>query len=364
MTIEGNMMEGDINETEPSPDDIDLNQFKYSRFRGLKNRYSKSYLIKRLSALFIVFIAVLILIFILPRTMPGNFVLTYVRQLEREHPGVNGKIIAARIKALFGYNVPIYIQFEIYLRNILSLTPNFGPSFEYYPTPAWTVVGFGIFWTLLLLGTSQAIAWVIGIFLGTWLSFKKGKFIDKVVQPAFYFMSSIPSFWLAMLFILFFAVDLRFFPSAGAYSTTINVPSVLDHMFLPLMVIVIVSLPSHTLVIRAAAIETLGSDFLKSMKAQGFSNHTILMRVMKNSLLPSITNLMLNIGYLIGGIFTVEITFSYPGMGTIIADAVLAEDYPVIEASLYIVTLVILLSNLAADLLYPLIDPRVSYVGD
>jgi peptide/nickel transport system permease protein len=336
---------------------------KFIRFRGLKSRYSGSYLIKRISSLFIVFFSVLIIIFILPRTMPGSFILTYVHTLQREHPGVNGKLIAAHIETLFGFNKPITTQFYIYLTNILSLHPNFGPSFEYYPISAWTVVGFGIYWTLLLLGTSQAISWTIGIFLGTFVSFKKGKLTDRFLQPFFYFLSSMPSFWLAMIFILIFAVDLHAFPAAGAYSTLPTLSSVLDHMFLPMLVIVIVSLPSHTLVIRAAAVENIGSDFVRSLKAQGFSKSTILMRVMKNSLLPSITNLMLNIGYLIGGIFTVEITFSYPGMGTIIADAVLAQDYPVIEASLYIVTMVILLANLAADLLYPIIDPRVSY-GD
>ncbi len=345
-------------------EEIEFKEERFQRLKGLSTRYSKSYLLRRIGSLLIVFFSVLIIIFILPRTMPGNFVLNYVHQLEREHPGVNGAILAHRIEALLGYNVPIYTQFEIYLKNILSFTPNFGPSFEYYPIPAWTVVGFGITWTLLLLGTSQAISWVIGIFLGTWLSFRKNKFIDKFIQPAFYFLSSIPSFWLAMIFILIFAVDIRLFPAAGAYSTTPNVISILYHMILPVLVIVLVTLPGHTLVIRSAAVENLGSDFVQTLKAQGFSRSTILRRVMKNSFLPSITNLMLNIGYLIGGIFTVEITFSYPGMGTIIANAVLSEDYPVIEAALYITTLVILLANLAADLLYPIIDPRVSYTGD
>lgn len=360
-------MEGNVTTELPADfgkDEMNMKPEKSGRFRGLSSRYSKAYLTKRIGAMIIVFIAVLIIIFILPRTMPGNFVLTYIRTLERRDPGANRVVIKKRIDALFGLGLPLYDQFFVYLRNILSFSPNFGPSFEYYPTSAWAVVGFGIYWTLLLLGSSQAVAWVIGIFLGTWLSFRKGKFIDKFLQPAFYFLSSIPSFWLAMLFILLFAVDIHAFPAAGAYSTTITVPSVLYHMLLPMIVIVLVSLPSHTLVIRAAAVETLGGDFVQSMKAQGFSKGAILRRVMKNSLLPSITNLMLNIGYLIGGIFTVEITFSYPGMGTIIADAVLAEDYPVIEAALYIVTLVILLANLAADLLYPLIDPRVSYAGE
>ncbi|MEM3489185.1 MAG: ABC transporter permease [Nitrososphaerota archaeon] len=334
---------------------------RFQRLRGIQRRYSKSYLLKRITSLLIVFFAVLILIFFLPRLMPGNYVLTYIHTLEREHPGVNAKLLSSHIKSLFGFGQPLYVQFLIYLKNIFSLSPNFGPSFEYYPIPAWTVVGFGIYWTLLLLGSSQAVAWTVGIFLGTFLSFRKGKIADRVAQPFFYFLNSMPSFWVAMIFILIFAVDLRAFPASGAYALTPTFSSVLYHMFLPMIVIVIVSLPSHTLVIRAAAVETLGSDFTKSLKAQGFSNFTVLKRVMKNSLLPSITYLMLNIGYLIGGIYTVEITFSYPGMGTIIADAILAEDYPVIEASLYITTLVILLANLAADLLYPLIDPRVSY---
>ena len=84
--------------------------------------------------------------------------------------------------------------------------------------------------------------------------------------------------------------------------------------------------------------------------------------VLKNSLLPSLTQLFLSIGYLIGGIYTVEVTFSYPGMGSVIYNAITAQDYPVIQAALYLTTLVVILANLAADLLYPLVDPRVSYV--
>ncbi len=329
----------------------------------IKSRYSLSYLARRIGSTVIVFFVVLVLIFILPHLMPGNYVELYIEQLERQHPGVQANMIKQRLDALYGVNLPLWDQFVIYVKNIFSVSPNFGYSFAYYPTSAWTVVGFGLKWTLLLLGTSQAVSWTIGIFLGTWLSSKKGKFIDRIGQPTGYFVSSMPSFWVAMIAILVFAVYLGIFPAAGAYDLYPTPWSIFTHMLLPMGVIVFVTLPGHTLVIRSAAIEALGSDFVKVLKAQGFHTSTIIRRVMKNAFLPSITNLMLNIGYLIGGIFTVEITFSYPGMGYIIANAVLSDDYPVIEAALYLTTLVILLANLAADLLYPLIDPRVSYTG-
>ncbi|MBX8632751.1 MAG: ABC transporter permease [Thermoplasmata archaeon YP2-bin.285] len=329
--------------------------------RALRTRYSSRYLVRRIGSMIIVFIFVLILNFVLPHLMPGNFVLIYIEQLKRTHPGIPGNKLAGRIEAVYGLNIPIWDQFMLYLKNIFSLNPNFGPSFEYYPLSAWYVVLYALPWTLLLLGVSQAISWVAGIFLGIWLSFRKGKPVDKAIQPGFYFLNSTPGFWIGLVFIFLFAVEFHLFPPAGAYGLHETVTSILYHMVLPLTVIVLISLPSHTLVIRSVALEVLGSDYIQAMKAQGLSRRVITSRVMRNSFLPSLTNLALSIGYLIGGIFTIEYTFSYPGMGTIIANAILNDDYPVIEAALYLTTLVVLLANLAADLLYPIVDPRVSY---
>lgn len=309
----------------------------------------------------IVFFAVLVLNFLLPRLMPGNFVQIYVQRLISEHPGVNSAALAQRVEALFGLNLPFYEQFLHYIREILSLSPNFGPSFQYYPTTAWFVVFYALTWTLILLGTSQVIAWTAGIFLGIYMAFHKDKLLDKIMQPFLYFMNTIPPFWLGLVFILVFAIGLRVLPSGQAYDVTPTFFSVLTHLVLPTAVLVVVTLPSHALVIRSVALEVLSSDFIQVSRAQGLRNRTFYGRVLRNSLLPSITQLFLSIGFLIGGVFTVEFTFSYPGMGTVIANAVLNEDYPVIQAALYLTTVVVLLSNLAADLLYPLVDPRVSY---
>lgn len=330
-------------------------------FSDFSRRYTKRYIVRRVLTLFVALFVVLILNFLLPRMMPGNFLTLYVESLERQHPGINVQPLVERVKQLYGLNMPFYEQFLHYLREIVSFDPNFGPSFQYYPTNAWTVVVFGLKWTLLLLGTSQAISWLLGILMGIVMAFKKDRLLDRILQPAFYFLSTIPLFWIGLLFILVFAVYFKVLPPSGAYGIHPTITSILRHMVLPVIVIVIGTLPTHALVIRGAALEVLSSDFVQAAKAQGLSGRSFLGMVLKNSLLPSLTQLFLSIGYLIGGIYTVEVTFSYPGMGSVIYNAIVAEDYPVIQAALYLTTLVVILANLAADLLYPIVDPRVSY---
>lgn len=332
-----------------------------SFLRSLARKYTKRYLARRILNMLLVLFAVLALNFVLPRMMPGNFIQSFVFSLERNHPGVNTQVFAERIESLYGINLPFWAQFFRYIQEIVSLTPNFGPSFVYYPTSAWFVVTYALTWTLILLGTSQGIAWIIGIFLGIYMAMHKDKTIDRTLQPGLYFLNTIPQFWLGLIFILVFAVDLKILPASGAYYVTPTLVGVLVHMILPTAVIVAVTLPSHALVVRGVTLEILSSDFLTVSKAQGLRSRTIYGRVLRNSMLPSLTNLLLSMGFLIGGIFTVEYTFSYPGMGTVIASAIFGEDYPVVQAALYVTTMVVLLCNLAADLLYPIIDPRVSY---
>jgi len=303
----------------------------------------------------------LILNFILPHLLPGNFEELFASIVASQHhlPYQN---VYNQFVRVFGKPQPLPIEFLNYMKQILfSFPPNFGPSFQYYPLSAWTIVLLALRWTLLLLGLSQVIAWLLSIFLGVYLALHKNKLLDRAMQPGLYFLNSIPGFWLALMFIFIFALELKVLPPGQAYSVTPTPYSVFIHMILPLSVIILTSIPSHVLVIRSAAIDVIGSDFVAATKAQGLSNRRLVIRVMRNSLIPSLTQMFLSVGYLIGGIITIEYAFSYPGMGTIIAQAVLIEDYPVMQAAFYVITVVVLLSNLAADLFYPLIDPRVSY---
>jgi len=309
-----------------------------------------------------VFVVVLILNFIIPHLVPGNFIVIYASEISSAHHLPISEVLA-RLYRIYGNPGSLYSQFVQYIHGVLlSFPPNFGPSFEFYPLSAWSIIYGAIQWTLLLLGSSQIIAWFISIFLGVFLALHAGRRLDRVFQPFFYFLNSIPTFWLGLMFIFLFAIELPLFPSGEAIGLSKTPLSVLMHMVLPATVLIITSLPTYTLVARSAAIDIMGSDFLQASKAEGLSHGTIVRRVLRNSFLPSLTNLFLNIGYLIGGVLTVEYTFSYPGIGTVIANAVLIKDYPVMLAAFYITTLVTLFANLAADLLYPIVDPRVSYV--
>jgi peptide/nickel transport system permease protein len=330
----------------------------------LRDRYTRRYLFNRVASLIGILLAVLVINFLLPHLLPGSFVETYATIIAGAHHLPYDQVYLRLVK-IFGTPQPLPIAFVQYMEQVLTtFPPNFGPSFQYFPLPAWTVVLDALKWTLLLLGTSQVIAWGASIFIGVYLALHKDRAIDRVLQPAFYFLNSIPAFWLGLMFIFIFALDLKILPPALAFEGSPTVPSVLIHMILPLSVLVLTSIPSHVVVIRSAAIDVLGSDFMAAGKAQGLSNRRTLLRLMRNSLIPSVTQVFLSVGYLIGGVITVEYTFSYPGMGTIIAQAVTLEDFPIMQAAFYVVTLVVLFSNLAADLIYPLIDPRVSYATE
>ena len=330
----------------------------------LRDRYNRKYLFNRLASLFGILIAVLVINFLLPHLLPGSFVETYATIISGAHH-LPYQQVYLRLVRIFGTPQPLPIAFVQYMEQILfTFPPSFGPSFQYFPLPAWGVVLDALKWTLLLLGTSQVIAWGSSIFLGVYLALHKDRFVDRLLQPAFYFLNSIPAFWLGLMFIFVFALDLKVLPPALAFEGAPTLSSLLVHLVLPLSVLVITSLPSHVVVIRSAAIDVLGSDFMAAGKAQGLSNRRTLLRLMRNSLIPSVTQMFLSVGYLIGGVITVEYTFSYPGMGTIIAQAVMLEDFPIMQAAFYVVTLVVLFSNLAADLLYPLIDPRVTYSAE
>lgn len=295
--------------------------------------------------------------------MPGNFAEIYIAQLQKETAGlnINVKYLEAEINSMFGLNQPLYDQFIVYLRNVLSFNPYFGPSFEYYPESAWNVVLAAAPWTLLLIGTSQLIAWTCGIFVGVYSAVHKSSVINRILKPFYVFMLTIPGFWLGMIFIFVFAIELRVLPAGLAHSAHFTAYSVFLHLILPMSVLIFSSFPSHVIVIRNSALEVLSSNYVMAMKAEGLSQGLFLKRVIRNSFLPSITQFFMSLGWLIGGVYVIEYTFSYPGMGTVIANAVFSLDYPVLQAALYLTTLGVLIANLCADFVYPLIDPRVSY---
>lgn len=313
----------------------------------------------------IIFFVTMTINFVLPRLEPGSFVQLYLYLLTSEVHNISPQVqqeLVHQLTVAFGLDQPIWVQFLKYWQQLLlTFPPNFGFSFEYYPIQAWDIIGQALPWTLLLVGLSQVIAWTVGIFVGVGMALRKNSILDKILQPLNISLLTVPAFWLAIIFIFVFAINLRWLPAATAYSTYPTVPSILLHLILPLTVLVTTAIPSHVIVMRSAALEVLQSDFVTAMRAQGLGGGLLLKRVLKNSLLPSLTALFLSFGGILGGVYIVEYVFSYPGLGSVFANAVFARDYPVLQAALFMTVLITLLANLAADLLYPMIDPRVSY---
>ncbi len=330
---------------------------------GLKDRYSARYIVKRLIGTVLVYFAAVVLIFIIPHLMPGNIAYEFVSRLIAENPRISYQKALAEVEREYGLNLPLWDQFLIYFKNVvLTFPPNFGYSFEYLNDSAINIVLRALPFTLFLIFSSQLIAWGISIFLGVDLAIRKNTRTDRVSVPLLYFLYSIPIFWLALIMILVFALDLHIFPAIVPFSYGSPLGTILLGMALPILIVVISTIPNHTLIIRSATIDFLKSDFVSALKAEGLKESTFRMKLIRNALLPSITQFFMQFGYLIGGIFIIESLFSLPGMGTVIITAALEYDYPVLEAGLFVTSLVMIFSNLAADLLYPLLDPRVSYL--
>src|SRR5579872_1302907 len=306
-----------------------------NRFAGLRYRYTRGYLARRLLNTLVVFLILLLINFFLPRAMPGNFAEVYLAQASKDIGNLDPasrQALINRLSDLFGLNLSLEAQFIRYISDLLSFPPNFGFSFQYYPATAWSIIVLALPWTLLLVVSSQVISWTIGIILGLTMALRKGSRFDRFFLPLNVSILTIPRFWLAIIFIIVFAIVLRRRPPGSAYDVTATVPSVLVHLILPASVLVITTFPSYAIVVRNSAVSILSSDFVTAMKAQGLGGWVFLKRVLKNSLLPSITVLFLSFGEIIGGVYIIEYTFSYPGVGSVLANAIFARDFPVLQA--------------------------------
>jgi len=310
----------------------------------------------RLVAALIVFLAVWVINFIIPRLEPGNFVATLSSRPDLT-PEQREKLIE-----LFGLNQSLWVQFLKYVQQTFgSFPPSFGVSFLHYPQTVWSVVSLALPWTLLLIVVSISFAWVFGVLLGTALAWWQGSKFDSFVVGASSFMWGVPSYWLGTILIYLFAIKVHLFPAAltGTGGTPLTI---LSHAFLPILTLVLLNLPINAMVVRNTMIDVMREDFMFAARARGIKLRTLMFgHAARNALLPSITNLALNFGAILSGAYLVEIIFSYPGMGYLIEQSALNRDYPVLEGVLFFSAIIVIVANLLGDLSYVFLDPRVEY---
>lgn len=324
----------------------------------------RRYFFNKLLWFFVTLVCAFILNFILPRLMPGDPVAAIVSRLAQGMSNTTGiQAIYQQYADLFGTNKPMLEQFFIYIRNVLR--GDFGFSFSQYPRTVADVIKASIWWTIGLQFPAIIVGWLIGNTLGALAAYVRGGF-DKVLMPVSIFVSNLPAFGMAVILLVFFAVNLEWFPTSGGYGFDLIpnmswnfVKSVLIHYQLPFWSIVLITIGGQAIGMRSMSIYELNADYVKYSRFMGIKDRKIVGYVFRNAMLPQITGLALSIGTMVGGALVAEIIFSYPGLGSTILTAVLGGDYPLISATTLIITLMLLIATFVIEILYGFIDPRI-----
>jgi peptide/nickel transport system permease protein len=319
-----------------------------------------SFVIKSLVHKFIIFFIVVTLIFLIPRLAPGTPI-DYLVENPRVPPEVRIELIKK-----FGLDKPIFPdQYINFLYNFF-VRLDLGYSFT-YQEPVLKVVSERLIWTLILMGSAIVISIPVGILIGLLLAWRRGSSTGYILTSLILLTRSFPVFWVGMVLLLIFSFYLKIAPSGGALTPGaiyINIFSyledVLRHLALPLITISSVFIPRYVILMRNASLNVLGEDFVWVAKAVGLpSRHILISYVGKNAILPIMTLISIDIGFIAGGAVVTETVFSYPGVGRLIYEAVLNRDYPLILGAFTIIVGVTLIALTIAEFLYAIIDPRV-----
>ncbi len=299
--------------------------------------------------------------FVIPRLMPGDPVQAmFARTKQVANPQSE-----AAMEAAFGINThaSLFSQYLTYLGNVLH--GQLGTSISYFPASVSSVIAAALPWTLLLVGTATVISFVLGTLLGVASAWRRGTWVDHLL-PVTAFLSAMPYFWLGAVAIFVFASKLGWFPLAGAYNT--NLPpgpnlqfalSVLYYGVLPAATIVVSSIAGWLLGMRNVMLLTIPEDYVMLAQAKGLRTQRVVFSyAARNAILPNLANFALSLGFVVGGAILTEIVFSYPGVGYVLFQAVTNQDYPLMQGLFLIITMMVLLANLGADVAYAVLDPR------
>lgn len=306
----------------------------------------------------LVLAAIVVLNFALPRLAPGDAV-DYL--IPPEQAGALTVEQRDRVLSRYGLDEAIPVQFERYVSGLV--TGDLQSSIR-YGQPVVDVIGERIGWTVLLVGSAVVLAMAIGTLLGFRSAWRRGRRSDVGTLSGVMLVDSMPPFFVGMLLILVFSVGLGWFPVFGALPGTevaglSAVGEILQRLVLPLVTLTLAAIGPIYLVARSALVSELREDYVLMARAKGLAGRGVRRHAQRNALMPVVTIGLLEVGALVGGAAVVETVFSYPGLGRLIYESVLARDYPVLQGVFLLLAIGVIVANLIGDLLYPLLDPRV-----
>jgi len=324
----------------------------------------RKYYTKKAIWFFATLVAAIILNFALPRMMPGDPVANIVsRVAQNVNDPISLRQMYESYQQQFGLDKPILEQFFIYVGNLFR--GDLGLSFSRYPQPISEIIRTALPWTIALQLPAILVGWFLGNFLGVLAAYIRKGF-DRTLMPIMLFIGGIPAFGMAVILLTVFAINLQMFPVGGAWGHGMFphyswrfFASVIHHYHLPFWSIVLISIGGQAIGMRSMSIYELNADYVKYSRYMGIKDRKIVGYVFRNAMLPQITGLALSLGTMIGGALVAEIIFNYPGLGTIIMQAIREGDYPLISGVTLIITIMVLITVFLLDIIYGLVDPRV-----
>ena len=320
------------------------------------------FILRRLAFFVLTLWAAMTINFFLPRLMPGN---PAIAMMARFHGRLAGGALNA-MEVAFGVDTREGLpgQYFGYLRN--TFTGHFGTSLTFFPQSVSHVVFTALPWTIGLVGVTTVLAFILGTFVGMVSAWRRGSLLDSILPPVFVITSAFPYFWIAMVFILTFSLTLHWLPIGFGYTTgdTITwtwafVADVLEHAILPALTILITSIGGWILTMRNNMITTLAEDYIRMARAKGLSSRRIMFDYAgRNAVLPNLTGFGMSLGFVISGAILVEYVFAYPGVGYMLLEAVVNEDFPLMQTLFVLITTAVLLAILLVDVVTAIMDPR------
>jgi peptide/nickel transport system permease protein len=321
---------------------------------------SGRYFGRKVAQAIVTIVAIVLLNFIMFRLMPGS----PDRALGR-NPNLTPEVIAAA-RARWGLDKPLFPdQLIAYIGS--TATGDLGFSIFYRGQPVTDVVGGSVGPTVLLVGLGEVVAIAAGLLIGAYAGWRRGGLVDRIGNGASLILYSMPYFVIGMPLIIVFAAGLHWFPTSGMISPSADngpLPAYLldlgRHLVLPLTAVSLGLLGAYSILMRAAIIETRAEDYITTARAKGLTEGRILRsHAFPNALLPMVTLIAINLGYVIAGAITAEIVFNWPGLGTLTVEALNSRDYPVLQGIFLLVAVSVVVANFVADIVYGFLDPRV-----
>lgn len=318
------------------------------------------YLLRKILLYTFILWAAITLNFLIPRLMPGDPVTLLMERMEGQ---ISPDAVAALTAAYGISDEPLLVQYIQYMGQIL--TGDFGRSITYFPVPVSEIALSALPWTLGLVGTTTVLSFLLGTGLGVILAWRRGRLSDYTL-PALTFLNAVPYFWMALLLVLVFSVNLGWFPVAGGADRFLvrgwypeYILSVLYHSLLPAITIILSSFAGSVIGMRNMTVTVLGEDYVTMAEAKGLRPRTVLFTYgARNAILPSITGFAMSLGAVVSGSMLTEVIFNYPGIGYILFQAVQGQDFPLMQGLFLMISFTVILANLLADVVYVFLDPR------